>query len=116
MVIAAVAVLAVVLRALSLVFVKRYVNRALADMGAYRGHVASIDLSLLRGGYTLHDPEIVKADGARRPSSPCQRWIYCSSGALRAGKVVGEAVMRAPVSNFVQAPSERESQYGTGVN
>jgi hypothetical protein len=43
--------------------VTEFVNRELADMGEYRGTIAGVDLSLLRGGYTIHGLEIVKVDG-----------------------------------------------------
>lgn len=114
----AIAVVAVVLRALAPVFVERYVNRALADMGEYRGRVSSVDLSLLRGGYALHDLEIVKASGATTTPFVTMPTMDLSLQwrALFDGEAVGEAVMQSPVVNFVQSPGEAQSQYGTGVN
>jgi hypothetical protein len=77
--VAGVLVVAVVLRAVSPVLVKRYVNRQLADMGEYSGTIADLDLALLRGGYTLHDLTIVKT-AAGGETSRCRRWTSHSSG------------------------------------
>ena len=43
--------------------VRNYLNDKLADMGAYRGHVADVDLALWRGAYKINGLEIVKVDG-----------------------------------------------------
>jgi hypothetical protein len=115
---AAVAAIAIVLRALAPLMVERYVNSELAALGDYSGSVAAVDLSLLRGGYTLHDLQIVKATGNTMTPFVTLPTMDLSLQwrALFRGEAVGEAVMHAPVVNFVQSPGETESQYGTGVN
>jgi hypothetical protein len=99
--------------------VQRYVNRALADMGEYQGTVADIELSLLRGGYVLHNLEIVKRDApaetppfATIPSMD----LTLLWRALFRGQAVGEVVMHSPQLNLVQSEANEEKQLGTGVN
>lgn len=110
---------AVIARLAAPVAVERYVNRQLADMGEYRGSVAEIELSLIRGGYVLRGLEIVK------PSAPAGTPAFATIPAMdlslqwRAlfrGRAVGEVVMHEPVLNLVQGPSDEEQQLGTGVN
>lgn len=98
--------------------VKRYANRELANLGEYRGSVADVDLFLWRGGYALRGLDIVKTTGATdTPFVSMPRMdLTMQWGALLRGQAVGEVVMHAPEVNFVQAESEDESQFGTGVN
>ena len=67
-VVAVVAVVAIAARLAAPFVVERYVNRALQDMGEYRGSVSRVELSLIRGGYVLRDLQIVKLDAA--PDTP----------------------------------------------
>ncbi|HSC15964.1 MAG TPA: DUF748 domain-containing protein [Gammaproteobacteria bacterium] len=97
---------------------ERYVNRQLADMGDYRGTVSGVELHVLAGGYVLRDLTIIEADSAGQapfvtmPSMDLKlQWR-----ALLRGQAVGEVVMRDPVLNFVQGPSDEQQQLGTGVN
>ena len=117
-VLAAIAVAAVVLRAAAPLAVAKYVNHQLAAMGDYSGTVRELDLSLIRGGYTLHDLAIVKVTGdVATPFAAIERMdLSLQWRALFRGNAVGEATMYRPVLNFVQAKSDEESQYGTGVN
>src|SRR3954463_4454699 len=46
--------------------VEDYVNRKLAGLEAYQGHVGDIDIHLWRGAYSIDDIEIQKK-GAQRP-------------------------------------------------
>jgi hypothetical protein len=103
------------------VVVERYVNRHLASLGEYRGHVAGVDLFLWRGGYALRDLEIVKpaAKGETRDTpfvSMPQMDLTLEWPALLRGEVVGETVMFSPVLNLVQAESDEDTQLGAGVN
>jgi hypothetical protein len=114
-----VAVVAVAARLAAPRVVERYVNRALADMGEYRGNVTEIELSLIRGGYVLRNLEIVKRDA--RPETPPFATIPAMDLALQwrallKGDAVGEAVMREPQLNLVQSQASQEKQLGTGVN
>jgi hypothetical protein len=108
-------------RAAAPIVVERYVNRNLASLGEYRGHVAEVDLFLWRGGYALRDLEIVKpaAKGETRDTpfvSMPQMDLTLEWPSLLRGEVVGESVMFSPVLNLVQAESNEDTQLGTGVN
>ena len=59
-VLAAIVAVLLGLRAATPYVIKRYVNRELANMGDYRGHVERVNVFLWRGGYALRDVEIVK--------------------------------------------------------
>jgi hypothetical protein len=114
-----VAVAAVAARLAAPLVVERYVNRALADMGEYHGSVGQIDLSLIRGGYALHDVQIVKNDAA--PETPAFAVIPSMDlslqwRALFKGSAVGQVVIEEPKVNLVQSESNEEKQLGTGVN
>jgi hypothetical protein len=111
-------VLAAGLRIASPELVKGYVNRQLGDMGDYRGSVSDVDLSLLRGGYTLHDLTIVKADAeVETPFAEMGTMdLSLQWKALFRGRAVGEIVMRQPIVNMVQSERDEQSQLGTGVN
>jgi hypothetical protein len=114
-----VAVAAVALRLAAPFAVEHYVNRQLADMGEYRGSVADIELNLIRGGYVLHNLEIVKRDAS--PETPPFASIPAMEltllwRALFRGQAVGEVVMSEPQLNLVQAEANDQKQLGTGVN
>lgn len=108
----------VILRAMLPGLVKDYLNGQLADMGAYRGHVESVDIHLWRGAYTIHDLNIVKADG--EVPVPLLRVdsidLSVSWSALTRGAVVGEVDFFSPSLNFVDTPSESGDQTGEGVD
>jgi hypothetical protein len=98
--------------------VERYVNRQLADMGDYRGTISGVELQLLAGGYVLRDLTIVEVDSAAQTpfvAMPAMD-LKLQWRALFRGQAVGEVVMRDPVLNFVQGPSDEQQQLGTGVN
>jgi hypothetical protein len=114
-----VAVVAVAARLAAPFALERYVNRQLADLGEYRGSVADIELSLLRGGYVLRNLTIVKPDAP--PDTPPFATIPALDLSLQwrslfRGRAVGEVVLHGPVLNLVQGPSDAEQQLGTGVN
>jgi hypothetical protein len=118
-VVGTVAVVAVVARLAAPLALERYVNRQLADLGEYRGSVAAIELSVLRGGYVLRNLEIVKPTAP--PDTPPFAAIPAMNVALQwrsllRGRAVGEVVMHEPVLNLVQGPSGEQQQLGTGVN
>jgi uncharacterized protein DUF748 len=117
-VLAAIAVVAIALRAAAPFVVAEYVNRELAAMGDYSGTVRALDLNLLEGGYTLRDLSIVKVTGdVETPFVSVQRMdLELQWRSLFRGDAVGEVTMYAPVVNFVQSKSDEQSQYGTGVN
>src|ERR1700741_92621 len=43
-------------------FVLKYVNKTLAEIRGYYGHVEDIDIALIRGAYKINDLLIVKVD------------------------------------------------------
>ena len=91
--------------------VKDYVNRKLASLEAYDGHVDDIDIHLWRGAYSIDGLEIVKT-GASRPVTffKADRIdLSVEWRSLARGKVVSEAVFLAPEINLVQGKSERDS-------
>jgi hypothetical protein len=98
--------------------VKAYVNRHLAEMDEYTGHVADVDLGILRGAYTVHGLEIVKRDSKERAPFAVMDDMDISVEwkALLHRELVGEIVMQRPRVNMVQAESKRDTQLGTGVN
>jgi hypothetical protein len=119
LIIGIVAVLATAARLAAPTVVERYVNRGLADMGEYRGSVTDIELNLIRGGYVLHNLEIVKLDAT--PETPPFATIPSMDltllwRALFKGQAVGEVVMHSPQLNLVQSEANQEQQLGTGVN
>ena len=106
------------MRAATPYVVKRYVNRQLANMGDYRGHVDRVNVFLWRGGYALRDLEIVKI--ATKKEVPFakipQMDLTLQWNALLHGRAVGEVLMHDPVLNFVRSESNESSQLGTGTN
>jgi hypothetical protein len=114
-----VAVVAVAARLAAPFAVERYVNRALSDMGEYTGSVGEIELSLIRGGYVLHNLEIVKRDAAADTppfaSIPAMD-LALQWRALFKGRAVGEALLHEPQLNLVQSEANEEKQLGAGVN
>jgi Domain of Unknown Function (DUF748) len=98
--------------------VKHYVNRHLANLGEYRGHVAEVSLFLWRGGYGLRDLDIVKiASKTEVPFAAIpQMDLTLQWNALLHGHVVGEALIHEPALNFVRSESAESSQLGTGTN
>jgi uncharacterized protein DUF748 len=116
--VAAFAAVLLSLRAATPYVVKRYVNGQLANMGDYRGHVEHVNVFLWRGGYSLHDLEIVKVASKKEvPFAKIPEMdLTLQWNALLHGRAVGEVLMHDPVLNFVQSDSEESSQLGGGTN
>jgi len=117
--IAAIVVAAIiVVRALLPFAVAHYVNERLAQMGDYRGHVADVDLSVVRGAYTLNDLTVVKQDtSAEEPFLVLPHMdLSLEWSALFEGELVGEIQMHRPVMNMVQGETDEETQLGAGVD
>jgi hypothetical protein len=92
-----------VLRAALPWLVTHYANRALGGMPGYAGTVADVDISLIRGAYTVHGIKIFKKEGsAEIPFIDISQVDFSVAwGALLHGAIVGEAVVRQPVCNFI---------------
>jgi hypothetical protein len=96
----------------------RYANDKLDALPAYGGHIADVDLALLRGGYDIQGVEIVKT-GAGQPvpfikADRIEATVEWRS--LLHGKLVAEGDLYRPQVNLVQAESEQQSQLGKEVN
>ena len=108
----------VLLRAMMPWAVGRYVNKQLADMGDYRGHVSDVDIALVRGAYTLRDATVIKREAqTEQPFLVLPRMdISLEWSALFDGELVGEIQMQNPVVNLIQGERDEDSQTGAGVN
>jgi hypothetical protein len=96
--------------------VKDYVNKQLAKLPEYTGHVNAIDIHLWRGAYKIRDLQISKTGGAVPVpffSAPAID-ISLQWRELFHGSVVGEIAVEEPQLNFVSGPTDKESQSGKG--
>jgi hypothetical protein len=86
-------------------WVRWYVNRTINRSPSYQGTIGSIDLHLLRGGYTIHDIQLNKTTGnVPVPLFKASRvHLRLEWRALFAGKVVGRVGMDDPELNFVDS-------------
>jgi hypothetical protein len=98
--------------------VEDYVNRQLAALQSYRGHIGDVDIQLWRGAYSIDDIEIEKIGGARPvPFFRADRLDFSVEWrSLLRGSIVSEAAFLGPELNLVQAKSEKESQLGDEEN
>jgi hypothetical protein len=99
--------------------VRDYLNKQLADMGDYRGHIADIDLALWRGAYKINDLQIVKVNGKvpvpllKAPSID----LAISWRALwQQHAVLAEVEFGRPELTFVDGGNAASSQTGEGVD
>jgi hypothetical protein len=93
-----------------------YVNRALDENPLYQGKIGDITIHLWRGAYSIHDVRIVKVTGnvpvpffSAKTVDFAMQW-----NALLHHKLVGQVSLEQPQLNFVDAPSDAESQTGEG--
>jgi hypothetical protein len=98
--------------------VKSYVNKTLAAIPGYPGHVDDVDMSLWRGAYVVKDLKIEKVEGNIPVPFFSANLIDLSIEwtALFHGSLVGEIELVNPKISFVQGPTEKESQNGKGAN
>ncbi len=96
--------------------VRDYVNRTLDRNLLYSGKVGTVKLHIWRGAYSIHDIQLNKTTAdvpvpffAAKAVDFSVQW-----GALFHGKVVGQVTMLSPQVNFVDAPTDEESQTGSG--
>jgi hypothetical protein len=92
----------------------RYVNKQLATIEGYRGHVEDIDVALYRGAYIIKDIRLDKLSGKVPVPFFQAKKIDLSVEwrALFKGSVVAEIEVQQPVLNYVEGPSEATSQKG----
>lgn len=89
-----------------------YVNKTLDQIPEYDAKIESIDVSLWRGAYVIHNLRMVKKGGQNKYPFLHVKKIDLSMEwrALFSGKIVGEVEMFQPVLNFVRTKSKETSQ------
>ncbi|MBC7450884.1 MAG: DUF748 domain-containing protein [Cytophagales bacterium] len=94
--------------------VKTYVNKVLADLDGYKGHVEDIDIWLIRGAYVINELKIDKTGGKvpvpfiySKTIDLSVEWRALLKGGIKAKVIFGE-----PVLTFVAGPSKASSQTG----
>lgn len=97
-------------------FVRDYVNRTLDRSQLYAGKIGEVEIHLWKGAYSIHNPRISKVTGnvpvplfAAKQVDFALQWK-----ALFHRRLVGRVSMLQPELNFVDAPSDEESQTGAG--
>ena len=111
-------VLLVIARLLLPYFALKYVNKSLADMGEYTGHVSDLDIQLIRGAYQLDSLSIRKVKGKIK-----EPFIFIPKTDLSVewkslfkGKLVSEVECYEPEINFAFSEDEASSQTGADVD
>jgi hypothetical protein len=96
--------------------VRRYVNRTLDQSQLYQGKIGTVHIHLWRGAYSIDDVRLLKITGnVPVPLYSAKRVDFAIEwSALAHRRVVGRMLMEQPQLNFVDAPSEAESQTGAG--
>lgn len=103
-------------RAFLPMFVRDSVNRTLDKNPLYEGAIGKVRIHLWRGAYSIEDVNISKTTGnVPVPFFAAERVDFSIQwDALMEGKVVGRVLMEKPELNFVDAPTEGETQTGGG--
>jgi hypothetical protein len=94
--------------------VKAYVNHELNKARDYTGKIGDVDLQLWRGGYRIHQIEILKRNGSVPAPFFSAREVELSIEwrELFHGSVVGQVVLHQPQVNFATGPTEEQKQNG----
>jgi hypothetical protein len=99
--------------------VKHYLNKTLQnDVEGYTGSVADVDIHLIRGAYAIDSLKILKKNGKVPVPFVSVNKIDFSVDwqALFDGSLVAEITARQPRINFVDGPSEAQTQTGEEGN
>jgi len=114
----AIVVLLVIARLLLPYFVLRYVNKTLADMGDYTGHVEDIDIQLIRGAYQIDNLRIRKINGKiKEPFLSIPKIdLSVEWKSLFKGRLVSEVECYEPEINFAFSNEEASRQTGEDVD
>lgn len=113
-VVLAIVVLLIIARLILPSIVLKYVNRTLAGIKGYYGHVEDIDIALIRGAYQINDLRIVKVDTVTRQQDTIpffttpQIDLSVEWRAIFKGSIVGEIEVEDPVLNFVKGKHKNE--------
>lgn len=96
--------------------VRNYVNRTLDRNPLYEGNIGKVHIHLWRGAYSIEDVRLNKTTGnVPVPFFAAKRVDFALEWkALRQRRVVGRVRMDQAELNFVDAPSEDETQTGGG--
>ena len=107
-------VLLIVARLLLPYFVLKYVNKTLADLDGYTGHVSDVDIALYRGAYQIDSLNIRKVNGKiEEPFIAIPKMdLSVEWKSLFKGKLVAEVVCNRPEVNFAFSEDEEASQTG----
>ncbi|WP_373514016.1 DUF748 domain-containing protein [Persicitalea sp.] len=108
-------ILLIVARLLLPYFVLKYVNKTLADLDGYTGHVSDVDITLYRGAYQIDSINIRKVDGKiEKPFIMIPKMdLSVEWKSLFKGQLVAEVACIRPEINFAFSESEEASQTGT---
>jgi hypothetical protein len=98
-------------------FVRNYVNRTLDRNQLYAGTIGPVEIHLLRGAYSIRDIKLSKRTGdVPVPFFAAKRVDFAVQwNALVHHKIVARVLMQQPELNFVDAPTEEESESGAGA-
>jgi hypothetical protein len=99
--------------------VEHYLNKTLQnDVEGYTGSVADVDIHLIRGAYAIDSLKLLKKNGKVPVPFVSVRKIDFSVDwqALFDGSLVAEITARQPRINFVDGPSEAQTQTGEEGN
>lgn len=93
---------------------QHYVNKKLDASANYDGEVGDIDLSLIRGAYSIENVAIVKTDSAIPVPLFSADYLEFSVlwSALLRGAVVADMLVEGAVINIVDSASEEKKQTG----
>ena len=96
--------------------VRDYVNRTLDRNLLYSGRIGPVEIHLWRGAYSIRDIKISKTTGnVPVPFFSASRVDFAVQWRnLMHGKIVGRVLMDQPQVNFVDSPSDADSQTGAG--
>lgn len=109
-----VVVLIVVARLLMPYVLLHYVNKTLAGIRGYRGHVEDIDLAVIRGAYVIRNLRMMKVDTltGQQDSIPFftspEIDLSVQWQAIFKGRIVGEIELEQPVLNFIKGRHRNE--------
>src|SRR5579862_915595 len=97
--------------------VQDYVNRALDRNSLYAGTIGKVQIHLWHGAYSINDIRLNKTTGdVPVPFFSAKRVDFAIQwNALLHRKIVGRVLMDQPEINFVDAPTEQDSQSGAGA-
>lgn len=95
--------------------VLHYVNKTLANIKGYYGHVEDVDIALIRGAYKLNNLRIDKVDTVTHKHDSIPFFtapvidLSVEWHSIFKGKIVGEIDVDSPVLNFVAGKHKNEN-------